>query len=77
MEKQQSMLKYDAEFNTMCNLYEFVKKDATFEKNEIVQNETWNFFGIFVRHLKFLQWREKKKKKEKKIREARVSSRGS
>lgn len=26
--------------NTMCNLYEFVKKDATFEKNEIVQNET-------------------------------------
>lgn len=26
------MLKYDAEFNTSCNLYEFVKKDAIFEK---------------------------------------------
>lgn len=26
------MLENDAKFNTLCNLYEFVKKDATFEK---------------------------------------------
>lgn len=36
VKKQQSMLKYDAESNIMCNLYKFVKKNATFEKNEIV-----------------------------------------